>query len=72
MISLDDSEMQILIEAARPIPQHDRAAFLADVAAELARYPELGPGIIGRVVREIQRRHLNAPDLRGVGSKYGH
>jgi hypothetical protein len=28
------------------------------VAAELARYPELGPGIIGRVTAKLQRQHL--------------
>ena len=31
---------------------------LRDVAVELAKYPEVGPGIIGRVVGKIQRKHL--------------
>jgi hypothetical protein len=38
------------------------------------RYPEVGPGIIGRVVGKIQRQYLTGPrDLRGIiGGKYGH
>jgi hypothetical protein len=32
------------------------------------KYPEIGLGIIGRVVRDVQRRHL-APRI--VGSKWG-
>lgn len=35
MISLSDSELQIVMEAARPIPARDRDAFLRDVAVEL-------------------------------------
>jgi hypothetical protein len=70
MISLSDSELAAVMEAARPIPPRDRDQFLRDVAAELARYPELGPGIIGRVTAKIQRQHLNAPSIRSVGSKW--
>ncbi len=55
---LSDSELAAVMEAARPIPPRDRDAFLQDVAAELSRYPELGPGIVGRVVAKIQRQHL--------------
>jgi hypothetical protein len=73
MISLSDDELAAIMEAARPIPPRDRDQFLRDCAAELARYPELGPGIIGRVVGKLQRQHLNGPrDLRGVGGKHGH
>jgi hypothetical protein len=47
--------------------------FLREVVAELAKYPELGPGVIGRVTARLQREHLNTP-RRGnhVGSKYEH
>ena len=48
-LSLSDSELAAIMEAARPIPPRDRDAFLRDVAAELAKYPELGPGVVGRV-----------------------
>ena len=71
-ISFSDSELAAVIEAARPIPPRDRDAFLRDVAAELAKHPEIGPGVVDRVVREIQRRHLPARTGHNLGSKYGH
>jgi hypothetical protein len=67
MISLSDDELRIVMEAARPIPARDRDQFLRDVAAELAKYPELGPGVVGRVVAKIQRQPLNPPSLRSGG-----
>ncbi len=50
MISLSDDELQIVMDCARPLAPRDRAEFLRDVAAELARYELLGPGIVGQVV----------------------
>ena len=48
----------------------ERDAFLRAVAGELAKYPELGEGIISRVCSKIQRQHL-AP--RGhIGGKWSH
>ena len=64
MISLCDDEMSAVIDAARPIPSRDRSAFLREVVAELQKYPERGPGIIGRVTAKLQSQHLNAPGLR--------
>ncbi|MDN3279105.1 hypothetical protein QWJ07_32910 [Frankia sp. RB7] len=69
-ISLSDDELATVMSAAKPLAPHQRGAFLADVAAELARHPEIGPGLIGRVVRELQRRHLTAPSLRGGQSHW--
>src|SRR5580765_1567150 len=45
--------------------------FLRDVISELAKYPEIGPGVVGRVVREIQCQHLAPHTCHNVGSKYG-
>ena len=71
MISLSDSEMQILIEAARPIPQNDRASFLRDCAVELSKYEVTGVGIVSRITSKLQRAYLNGSrDLRGVGGKW--
>jgi hypothetical protein len=72
MISLSDSELAAVMDAARPIPPRDRDQFLRDVANELARYPEVGPGVIGRVVAKTQRAHLAPRTGHNVGSKYGH
>ena len=45
------------------------ANFYADVATDLARYPEIGPGVIGRVIAKIQRQHLNPPNFHGGSGK---
>ncbi|MGX1352476.1 uncharacterized protein (DUF2249 family) [Bradyrhizobium elkanii] len=68
MISLSDDEMAAVMSAARPIDPRERSAFLAEVIGELGKYELLGPGIVGRVVRDVQRRHL-APKMshNGVG-----
>ena len=42
------------MEAAKPLRPHHRDQFLREVADELARYPEIGDGVIGRVTAEIQ------------------
>jgi hypothetical protein len=42
------------------------------VAGELEKYRELGPGLVSRVSRELQRQHFNPPSFRGDGfAKYG-
>ena len=48
-------EMAAVMDAARPIPPHQRDAFLRDVFDELGKYEVLGPGIIGRVTAKVQR-----------------
>jgi hypothetical protein len=58
MLALNDAELEIVMSAAAPIRPIDRDQFLRDVANELQRYPEIGVGIVGRVVSKIQREHL--------------
>jgi hypothetical protein len=58
MIALSNDELAAVMTAAAPIPPRDRDQFLRDVASELSRHPELGPGIVGRVTAKIQRQHL--------------
>ena len=70
MISLSDSELAAVMAAAKPLQPHQRSEFLQAVAVELSRYPELGPGIIGRVTSRLQRAHL-APRTYHTGSKWG-
>jgi hypothetical protein len=36
----------------------------------LAKSPEIGPGLVGRVVAKIQRQRLNPPSFDNVGGKY--
>jgi hypothetical protein len=63
LLKLSDSEVDIVMRAAQPLDVADRDGFLRDVAAALAALPECGDGAVFRVVREIQRRHFDVPDL---------
>jgi hypothetical protein len=45
------------MEAAKPLQPHQRGQFPREVADELARYPAIGVGVIGRVTAKIQRQH---------------
>jgi hypothetical protein len=63
-VSLDDDQLAIVMAAAQPLEPTARHAFLIAVAAELAKdSPELGPGSIHRLVREMQPRYFDAPRL---------
>jgi hypothetical protein len=66
VISLSDDELRAIMAAASPLRPRDRDAFLLDVAAELAKRAELGPGIVARLARELQRRHFDPPNLKGA------
>jgi hypothetical protein len=44
--------------------------FLRGVVAELSKYPEIGPGIIGRVTAAAQRRYFDPPEFHSGGGKY--
>ena len=72
MISLSDAELAAIMEAARPIDSRDRDQFLRDVAIELSRYPEIGPGVVGRVIGKpaarTSQRAEPARRRREVGS----
>jgi hypothetical protein len=55
--------------AAGPLSPRARDVFLQEVAVELRRYQEIGPGLVGRIVREVQRRHFDPPIM---GRPSGH
>jgi hypothetical protein len=63
LLSLSDVELEQVMAYAEPIDRRRRDAFLKEVAAELAHYSELGPGIVGRVCAGVQRRHFDPPIL---------
>lgn len=74
-IRLSDSELDAILQAARPIAPRDRDGFLQAVASELSRCGEIGPGVVYRVVKDVQRRFFDPPDLaeahRGRQSRDG-
>src|SRR4051812_49129031 len=62
-LRLADHDFERLMQAARPLQVSDRDAFLKDVAAELGRHEVVGPGLLHRVIGEVQQAG------RSLGSK---
>jgi hypothetical protein len=67
-LRLTDHDFDRLMQATKPLPVSDRDAFLRDVAAELGQHEVVGPGLLHRVISEVQRRYI-APRERewGIG-----
>jgi hypothetical protein len=53
------------MQAAKPVAERD--ALLKDIAAELGQHEVLGPGLLHRIISEVQRRYdiAEAPPKRG-------
>ena len=56
-LRLTDHDFERLMQAAKPLPVSDRDAFLKDVAAELGQHEVVGPGLLHRIISEVQRRY---------------
>jgi hypothetical protein len=69
-LRLTDSEMDIVLAAARPLAVQDRDPFLQEVAARLSSLPHLGDGLVHRVCAEVQRAFWDPPILDVAGPKY--
>jgi predicted DNA-binding transcriptional regulator YafY len=69
-ISLTDSELTAVMDAARPLQPRDRDRFLRAVARAIAELPEIGPGSVHRAIASVWRQHYDAPDLRIGEGKY--
>ena len=63
-LRLPDHDFVRLMEAAAPITVSDRDAFLKDVAAELGQHEMVGPGLLHRIISEVQRRYDTVADQR--------
>src|SRR3954471_20774341 len=57
-LRLTDHDFDRLMQAAKPIQVSDRDAFLKDVAAELGQHEVVGPGLLHRVISEVQPRYI--------------
>jgi hypothetical protein len=64
LLALNDNELDTVMAAARPLAPDLRDAFLHAVAHAL-RGHEIGPGLVARTCRELQRDFLDPPDLDG-------
>ena len=62
-IRLSDSQLDAVFDAARPLAVASRDAFLLDLATALQGQDNLGDGTIFRLIREVQRRHWDPPQL---------
>jgi hypothetical protein len=57
-LALPDDLFFVIQQAAAPVTPSERNQFLAELAAELVRYPVLGPGLVHRCAAELQGKHL--------------
>jgi hypothetical protein len=67
-LKLNDDEMRLLLELARPLDLHQRDEFLREVATALEAAAERtgtgpGPGGVHRIGGAIQRRYRGSPQL---------
>jgi hypothetical protein len=73
-ISLSDSELSAVMAAAAPLQVLDRTAFLSSIAHRLRQEPEMGPGTVNRVIRELlatkQYRLETALAVGGVSARH--
>jgi hypothetical protein len=60
MISLDDQELAIVMTLAAPLHPHRRSAFLQAVVEEASKHSEIGPGLVSRIGRAVQKTFLIA------------
>jgi predicted DNA-binding transcriptional regulator YafY len=63
-IRLNDTELEAVMSACRPLQPRDRDLFLRAVAEAITALPEIGPGSVHRAIAELQSRYFVAPDLR--------
>lgn len=61
--SLSPDQVDAILQAAAPLAPYDHAAFLEDVSVVLADLGEVGDGTLHRIVRDVQRKHFDPPDL---------
>ena len=54
------------MEAAKPLAVPNRDAFLNDVAVELGQHEVVGPGLLHRIISEVQRRYIGARASTGA------
>jgi hypothetical protein len=69
-ISLTDSELTAVMDAARPLVPRERDRFLRRIAEVICMLPERGDGAVARAIRSVWREYYDVPDLRTGEGKY--
>jgi hypothetical protein len=54
-----------LLAASYPLPPAARSAFLEHCAREIANLPELGDGVLHRMIVRMQKMYFDPPDVDG-------
>ena len=62
-IAISDSQLAMIMRACEPILPADRDPFLRALAHRLQGEPELGDGVVGRAIRELQREFWRPPSI---------
>jgi hypothetical protein len=62
-LALSNTELEILRSVAAPLQPAERAAFLKQVAIELASQPVLGDGVVHRVATQWRLRYWCPPEV---------
>ena len=60
-VSFSDSELDVLMTLAGPVPPSRCAEYFEAVAELMAHYPERGDGLVHRLAVELQSRFMHAP-----------
>jgi hypothetical protein len=68
-LRLPDHEFDRLMQAAKPVAEPDRDALLKDIAAELGQHEVVGPGLLHRIISEVQRRYDVGDQRRALRDK---
>jgi hypothetical protein len=56
-LRLPTHEFDLLMQAVKPVGEPDRDALIKGVAAELGQHEVVGPGLLRRIINEVQRRY---------------
>jgi hypothetical protein len=64
-IALSEAQMLALLAASYPLPPQSRGPFLEACAREISNLPELGDGVLHRMIMRLQRLYFDPPDLDG-------
>jgi hypothetical protein len=66
-LRLPAHEFDLLMQAIKPVADADRDALLKEIAAELGQHEVVGPGLLHRIISEVQRRYDVADQRRSAG-----
>jgi hypothetical protein len=72
-LALSDTRVDHILLTTGPLQPQERAAFMAQLLEDLLmRRDEIGDGELGRLLRDLQRKHFRPPTDEESGSgNYG-